>query len=65
MHSLEVIVRRNAHAAGREEGHARNDGEHARAHRILAEGIYGIGEYVGTPGAKAYDAAYTRARQEG
>lgn len=41
MHSLEVIIARNARAAGREAGHAVNDGrtskKDARSHRLARD----------------------------
>jgi hypothetical protein len=36
MHSLDVIVKRNLEAAGREAGHAVNDGDRALADAIFA-----------------------------
>lgn len=61
MHSLDVIIRRNAEAAGREAAHAYNDKDNARVERILAayddEQSYEHSIHLGR--------AYTRARQEG
>ena len=43
MHSLEVIIKRNAEAAGRELGHAVNDQDDALARRIdFANRVYAI-----------------------
>lgn len=36
MHALEVIIVRNARAAGREAAHAVNDGDHEKARAIAA-----------------------------
>jgi hypothetical protein len=36
VHSLDVIVKRNLEAAGREAGHAESDGDAARANAIFA-----------------------------
>jgi hypothetical protein len=60
MHGLDIIIRRNAEAAGREEAHARNDGDIGTADAILTASL--------TDGAKAvesYERGYSRGRQEG
>ena len=59
MHCLEVIIKRNAEAAGREAAHARNDGNWKKSHDIdmvsLAEDKSGEQE--------AYGRGYRRGRQ--
>lgn len=39
MHGLDVIIATNAKAAGREAAHARNDGNHRKANRILSASL--------------------------
>lgn len=57
MHALEIIIRRNAEAAGREAGHAVNDNNIAHAQAILEA----VDADVDLPEIKAY----FRARAEG
>ena len=59
MHCLEVIIKRNAQAAGRELGHAVNDEDDVLARRIkLANLLYAI-VY-----RRAYFHGYNRGREE-
>lgn len=55
MHALEVIIRRNEEAAGREAAHADNNGKYEKATAILAA----------TEVDDAFVEGYTRGRAEG
>ncbi len=62
MHCLEVIVKRNDEAAGREAAHAVNDGAHA------ADVFAPLLDYAVNPGsskAAAFKRGYLRGREEG
>ncbi len=64
MHCLEVIVKRNAEAAGREAAHAANDGD-ADLHVAINRADEALaGENV-APNWPAYFAGFYRGRQEG
>jgi len=63
MHSLEVIISKNAKAAGREAGHAVNDGDHETAKKIAAAALED--EIVLVNYSKTFLAGYWRGRKEG
>ena len=72
MHSLEIIIARNAHAAGREEAHAVNDGEAWRetpdpcGNRRGSKPERGIREWTrDVIASAAYFAGYRQGRTEG
>ncbi len=63
MHCLEVIVKRNAEAAGREAAHAANDGDTEALFRLLAPDY---SETSNDPNVQAaFLQGYARGRQEG
>ncbi len=61
MHALEVIIARNARAAGREAGHADNDGDEARGDRI----VQAVRAEASEPEWTAFVAGYLAGRKEG
>ena len=62
MHALEVIIAKNAEAAGRAEAHAANDGDVERATKILRTAIFSC---ESPEQIEAYGRGYLRGRQEG
>jgi len=61
MHSLDVVITKNAEAAGREAGHAHNDDSIALLNRIYSADIARDSDAE----AKAWVRGYRRGRQEG
>ena len=67
MHSLEVIIKRNAEAAGRELGHAVNDGEPSSslpAERSEAASVPGLTDAGVFALVRAFFHGYNRGREE-
>jgi hypothetical protein len=62
MHALEIIVKRNQEAAGRECGHAVNDNDHEQASRILDAETAANPGHITSP---EFLAGYLRGREEG
>jgi hypothetical protein len=60
MHGLSTIIRRNEEAAGREAGHAFNDGDHEKASRILDAETANPGRLT----SPAFVDGYLRGREE-
>ena len=60
MHALEVIIAKNAEAAGRAEAHARNDGDERKADGILFASFITDAQTI-----EVYERGYHRGRQEG
>jgi hypothetical protein len=63
MRSLEVIIAKNAEAAGRAEAHARNDGDINKAQQILGAHLAESAQTI--EDCDNYERGYRRGRQEG
>lgn len=64
MHCLEVIVKRNAEAAGREAAHAANDGD-ADLHIAINHADEALADEAVAPDWHGYFRGFYRGRQEG